>query len=249
MVIVFPEVEYDKSSRVLPKGVYLNKQGTYDAKVWSVLGSPQRQVGTYITPEEAEYRRYVYMYGHHWQGLTPRPVDMWGFIYKITCKKTGKMYIGKKQFRLWTGPAGGYKCTDPTNKDYFDPSAWKENDWQLYTGSQKDLNMEIGFGNVWDFTYEIIDHGQDKLDLHMAEVNEQIDKDVLEALDDNGQFLYYNKNIASLEFRAPFLKQDMKDARSKSLDDMRKYYLKPFLCPKCEKVIPYKESCLCLTSS
>jgi hypothetical protein len=73
-------------------------------------------------------------------------------------------------------------------------------------------------------------------------------RNVLEALDSKGEYLYYNENIAGLEFRAPFLKSDMVAKRTESLEAIRNYYLKPALCPKCKRVLNYpgdKEDCKC----
>lgn len=245
-------ITYPKNLRVrdreLPTGVYYREStGRYEAKVWEKQTMKVFVVGTFDTVEEAVYQREVYMKGHHWEGVEHDPSNAWGFIYRITCKKTGKQYIGKKQYRLWDGPSGGYKCTDPQN-EWFDESLWKANDWKFYTGSQNDLNREIAFGNVWDFKYEVVELAVDKLDLHMAEVNLQIKEDVLDKLDDNGEYKYYNKNIASMEFRAPFLKADMLAKKNATFEEVRDYYLKPTLCRVCGKIVPYKGVCKCTSS-
>lgn len=223
--------------RGLPVGVYdiLGRLG-YRASIWDAERKV-KQVGVYRSIREAEYRRKVALKGHHWDGVEHDPENAWGFIYLITNKDTGKMYVGKKQYRLWAGPPGGYKCTNPLDTTWFDPSAWKENNWQLYTGSCVPLQNDMF--NPWDFSFEVLKLSADKLENHLDEVLEMIQRNVLEELDADGNYLYYNSNIASLEFRAPFLKDDMVAKRALSLETLRNYYLKPTLCKKCGRVLEY----------
>ncbi len=222
-----------KKNQGLPKGVYETK-GKYRAKYWT--GNKLANGGSgYGTPEEAEYTSHVIQHGHHWKDMNKE--NHWGFIYLITCRATGRMYIGKKQFLLWDGPVGGYKCTD-LEDNWFDDGAWRNNDWKLYTGSQKDLNRDIRKGNIWDYKFEVLAMCKNKLDLHLAEVMFQMEADVLEALDDKGDYLYYNKNIAGQEFRAPFSKQDALTMRVVDEEALRNYYLKPDLDGE-GHVLPY----------
>jgi len=222
--------------RELPKGVYLiaGREG-FRAVIWP--GNKVKQVGVFSNPREAAYKRLVAEQGHHWEGVELTPDMKWGFVYLITNRDTGKMYVGRKQFRLWDGVPGGYKCTDPTDTEWFDPKTWKPNNWQFYTGSSKPLNNDMF--NPWDWKFEVLKQSQNKLENHLDEVKEMIERDVLEALDADGNFLYYNENIAGLEFRAPFLKSDMVAKRSGSLETMRNYYLRPVLCNKCKEVLPF----------
>ena len=223
----------NKKAKGLPKDVYLN-HNKFQSSFWD--GSKLIHVGLFTTPEEAEYRSLVKRNGHHWVGMEAGP--FFGFTYLITNKKTGRKYVGKKQKFLWDGPVGGFKCTD-MESEWWDPKAWKDNDWEFYTGSSDELNAEIHIGNLWDFSYEILEMCRTKLDLHISEVNHMLKWDVLDALDYDGNYIWYNKNIASLEFRAPFRKQDVVDAKAVTEEAMRNYYLKPKLCSVCSKVIPY----------
>lgn len=232
--------------RDLPKGVYLiaGREG-FRAVIWP--GNKVKQVGVFADAREAAYKRLIAEQGHHWEGVPLDPKNYWGFIYCITNRDTDKMYIGKKQFRLWDGPPGGYKCTDPTDTEWFDESAWKRNDWEFYTGSSKSLSADMF--NPWDWKFEVLKLSKDKLENHLDEVNEQISRNVLEALDADGKYLYYNENIASLEFRAPFLKSDMVAKREVSLETMRNYYLRPSLCPKCKEVLTFPGTGGCTSCS
>jgi len=56
--------------------------------------------------------------------------SIYGFIYSIHCKRLGKNYIGKKAI---------YKGTD----------------WKKYTGSSKELNLDIKRLGIEQFTFTI----------------------------------------------------------------------------------------------
>ena len=229
----------------LPKGVYLiSGRDGFRAVVWDNR-RVVKQVGVFSTPREAHYKRLVELNGHHWEGIEITN-DCWGFIYCITNRDTGKKYIGKKQMLLWDGPAGGYKCTNRRDPR-FDPKAWVPNNWELYTGSCIPLNNDMF--NLWDWKFEVLKLSYTKLELHLDEVNEMVSRNVLESLDANGQYEYYNSNIASLEFRAPFLHKDMEDKRSGSLETMRNYYLRPTLCNKCKEILPFPGTGGCASCS
>lgn len=229
--------------RGLPKGVYAI-EGRYRASIWE-SGSKLVWQRMFDTAEEATYQRQLELHGHKWQGLPRDPLGNFGFIYLITNNKTGKMYVGKKQLYFWDGPVGGFKCTNP-HDEWWDPKAWRESDWKEYVSSQKELAEEIKDGNPWDFTYEVLEVCQDKLQLHLAEIRHQTNRNVLEATDADGNYLYYNKNIASMIFRPPFKKEELLKARFETLEKMREYYLKPRTCEDCDRVIPYGEvTCGC----
>lgn len=226
----------------LPVGIY-EKGGKFRALKWNSEGR-LKSVALCVTPEEAEYKRLVHLQGHHWLNMECTK-DYFGFTYLITNRSTGKQYVGKKQFYLWAGPVGGFKCTDPRN-EWWDPKAWKENEWQYYTGSCDELNEELKRGNIWDYTYEVLEMCHDRLSLHISEINHMILWDVLYATDSSGDYRFYNKNIASLEFRPPFKRHDMEAARRLSEEAMRNYYLKPKHCPVCNNVIPFGVQSCCV---
>jgi len=236
--------EYRERERSLPKGIYL-RGDKFVAKLWEQTTGDHIHVGTFDSQEEAEYARNVEANGHHWTGEKLDPEAYWGFLYLITCRTSGKKYIGRKQYRLWDGPTGGYKCTDPRDTEWFSPKVWKANNWQFYTGSSNKLNKDVGELGVTNFTFEILEQCWNKLDLHLAEVLKQMELDVLEAVDAEGNYTYYNENIAGMEFRAPFVKAEVVAVTQKSIEDLHKYYLKPRMCLKCGAMIPYKENCSC----
>jgi len=222
-----------KANRGLPKGVYRDGK-TFRNLRWNGKQLINGGCG-FKTPEEADYFGFLKHNGHHWRGLE-KGRNM-GFIYKITSKVTGKEYIGSKQFLLWDGPQAGYKCYD-MDSEWFDERAWRDNDWTEYTGSSDELNAEISKGNIWDYTFEVLEMCKTRLDIHVSEVLHQMERDVLEAVGEDGEYLYYNKNIASKEFRAPFKKSNLVDVREREEESMRNYYLKPRIDSD-GNVIPY----------
>lgn len=240
-----PQVEYDKSSRELPKGVYREKGGSYSYKIWSAKNPTFFYKGGFKTPEAAEYARRCAIQGHHWEGEEHDPANMWGFIYLIEHKKSGKKYVGRKQYRIWNGPQGGYKCTNPQDSEWFEESMWAGNDWEFYRSSCKPLAKAIDEEGPENFTFTVLSVHQDKLELHLAEVTEMIERDVLEAIDDKGEYLYWNQNIASQEFRAPFKKAEMLRMQEEEKEKMKRYYLRPSFCPRCGAMIPYKGEHVC----
>lgn len=203
------------------------------------MDSKLHYAGIFDTPELAKYEALKMKNGgHHWEGMPKDISEYFGFTYLITNTLNGRLYVGKKQFYRWVGPQGGYKCTDP-RLPHWDPKAWAENDWHLYVGSSDELSSDVQKYGQEYFRYEVLDLCFNKLDLHLSELHNMINRNVLEELDTEGNYLYYNKNIASLEFRAPFKHSAVDSARELSEEAMRKYYLRPSHCPVCNAVVPY----------
>lgn len=105
--------------------------------------------------------------------------NVYGFIYEITNKTTGKTYIGKKQCKtkLKRKPLKGKK-----NKRI----EVKETDWRNYTSSSVELNNDIAKLGKDKFIFKIIKICGSKWELAYFEIKEQIHREVL--LNDN----FYN---------------------------------------------------------
>lgn len=228
-----------RQSKRIYKGVYKKPSSKYISVTWDKQQKCHYH-GTYETPEEAQHARQMALCGHHWDKMpVDAPTDCFGFVYLITNKNTGKQYVGKKQFYLWSGPVGGHKCTAPLDPVWWDVKAWRKSDWMKYTGSCDELTVEMRKGNIFDYRFEVLAVCANKLELHLTEVMEQADRNVLEATDSNGEYLYYNKNIAGMEFRPPFKKEEAAKMIAADRDKIRNYYLKPNLCPKCKGILSY----------
>jgi len=223
-----------RTNKGIPEGVYKTPNGRYRTYFWD--GQRKKNVGRYDTAEEAEYALAVAKNGHHWIGMKDGPY--FGFIYRITHKVTGKMYIGSKQFFHWDGPPAGYKCCD-LESSRWDEKAWKYSGWKEYSGSSRDLSDEVRKQGAHMFHYKIEKMCKDKLDLHLTEIFLMVGENVLEALTDKGEYQYYNKNIASCEFRQPYKLHEIEGMHEEDMEAVRNYYLKPDRCPLCTRVLPY----------
>lgn len=115
----------------------------------------------------------------HWISTPFNPDEYFGFLYIITCIPTGKMYIGKKNFRSKNG---------------------KNNNWQNYTSSSKALNVDIAQLGKDQFLFEIIGLYTNKDLLAYAEIQEQEFRNVLYDKLESGERKYYNRNIHGIKF-------------------------------------------------
>jgi hypothetical protein len=231
----------------LPKGVYRVDSGKFKAIRW---GDDQRliHIGVFDSAWEASYYRTLQINEgkHHWIGLPHNHDQYFGFIYLITEGATGRMYAGKKQFYYWGGPVGGQKYTDPRSP-LWDAKAWKRGEWEFYTGSSEELNENIAKNGIENYRFRVIALSRSKLDLHIAEVNYLLSLDVLNArTPDGSQYLYFNKNIAGMEFRPPYFPEVLEQERARDLEEIRNYYLKPQVCPRCSRVLGFRiGTCSC----
>lgn len=109
----------------------------------------------------------------HWEtSLLLEDSIPYGFIYKITCLKTNKKYIGKKQCMsiLKRKPLKGKK-----NKRH----EVIETDWRTYTSSSRELNEDIIKYGKENFKFEIIELCESKFALAYREAKIQFEEEVL----------------------------------------------------------------------
>jgi hypothetical protein len=116
------------------------------------------------------------------------PEDCVGFVYLITNNTTGRKYIGKKlaKFSKTT-----YKVVKQKNgiKKRKKIRSKIESDWQLYYGSNDQLNEDIKKLGIENFTREILYYCRSKAECSYVEAREQFNRRVLESDD------YYNGHI------------------------------------------------------
>ena len=117
------------------------------------------------------------------------PEDCVGFVYLITNNTTGRKYIGKKlaKFSRTT-----YKIVKQKNgiKKRKKIRSKIESDWQLYYGSNDQLNRDIEQLGSENFTREILYYCRSKAECSYVEAREQFSRKVLESDD------YYNGQIS-----------------------------------------------------
>lgn len=126
------------------------------------------------------------------------PSEPIGFIYRITNISKGKIYIGRKSFTATKKTAIGKralaKMTDKRRSKT--KTVIKPSNWELYTGSNKQLNDDIKNGAI--ITKEIIHLCYTKKQMTYWELFYQMQHDVLRTES-------YNDNILGKFFRSDLL--------------------------------------------
>ena len=112
----------------------------------------------------------------------------YGFIYEITCKKTGRSYIGRKYFTK-------AKTQQPLKGRVNKRRSRVESDWQNYWGSSTILTEDVLRQGEQNFRREILRLCKTRGEVNYWEVKIMFEKDVLSAKLPNGDYKYYNENI------------------------------------------------------
>jgi len=122
-----------------------------------------------------EYKMWLYKN----KELTELPAGCEAFVYLITNKISGMMYVGKKlaKFKITKPPLKGKK-----NKR----RSTKESDWREYWGSSDRLNADVEQLGPENFTREILHFCPSRGIASYLEAREQFERRVLETDD------YYN---------------------------------------------------------
>jgi hypothetical protein len=122
------------------------------------------------------------------QQIETLPEDCVGFVYLITNNLSGRKYVGKKlaKFNKTT-----YKVIKQKNgiKKRKKIRSKVDSDWQLYYGSNIELNEDIKKLGSENFTREILYYCRSKAECSYVEAREQFTRKVLENND------YYNGQI------------------------------------------------------
>jgi hypothetical protein len=101
-----------------------------------------------------------------------------GFVYRVTCRATGRAYIGKK----FLTKRRGKKVA--------------ESNWRSYFGSSTDLHLDILERGKDAFDREILSLHPTQAETDFAEVEAQFMNRVLSATLPDGSRRYYNRQIA-----------------------------------------------------
>jgi len=116
------------------------------------------------------------------------PEDCVGFVYLITNKLSGRKYIGKKLAKFSKTTYRVVKLKNG-NKKRKKIKSKIDSDWQLYYGSNDQLNKDIAELGADNFTREILFYCKSKAECSYVEAREQFNHRVLESDD------YYNGQI------------------------------------------------------
>jgi hypothetical protein len=117
------------------------------------------------------------------------PEDCVGFVYLITNLVTGRKYIGKKLAKFSKTTYRVVKLKNG-NKKRKKIRSKVDSDWQLYYGSNDQLNKDIEILGSDKFTREILFYCKSKSECSYIEAREQFRHQVLESDD------YYNGQIS-----------------------------------------------------
>jgi hypothetical protein len=123
------------------------------------------------------------------QQINKLPEDCVGFVYLITNILTGRKYIGKKLAKFSKTTYKVIKLKNG-NKKRKKIKSKVDSDWQLYYGSNDQLNQDILALGADNFTREILFYCRSKAECSYVEAREQFNHRVLES-DDwyNGQIV------------------------------------------------------------
>lgn len=95
--------------------------------------------------------------------------EVYGFVYLITCLKSGKLYVGKKLF--WASRTKVVKGKKKRLK--------VESDWKTYFGSNKVLLEELKINGEENYKREILHLCAGKGECNYLEAHEQFTRNVL----------------------------------------------------------------------
>jgi hypothetical protein len=126
----------------------------------------------------------------YYQGLVvdTLPDECVGFVYLITNKTNGKMYVGKKLAKFSKTTTKTIKLKNGTKKKKKIRSKI-DSDWQDYYGSSVELSKDVELLGKENFLREILHYCNSKSICSYLEAKEQFDRKVLESTD------YYNGHI------------------------------------------------------
>ena len=114
--------------------------------------------------------------------------DYFGFCYILTDFENGKQYIGRKYFYSVRKKKGIRK------------KVRSESDWKSYYSSSKKIQQMVLESGPNRFKREILSLYKKKGQVNYNETKLLFQHNVLEAVNDDGEKLYYNENIMNRYF-------------------------------------------------
>ena len=118
--------------------------------------------------------------------------DVFGFVYRITNKESGKQYIGRKYFWQKRKPRGAKRRVT------------SESDWKKYYGSCPELKQDIKLYGKESFSREILSLHTTKGRVNYEETRQLFLHDVLTKTLTDGTPAFYNSNILGRYYRKDY---------------------------------------------
>ena len=118
--------------------------------------------------------------------------DYFGFVYRISCSKTNRRYVGRKYFWSFRTPKGKSRKVK------------SESDWKKYYGSCPELKEDVDKYGKEFFNREIISLHKTKGKCNFEETRQLFLNNVLTEALDSGEPAYYNSNILGRYMRKDY---------------------------------------------
>lgn len=140
--------------------------------------------------------------GHWTEGEVPDPDNYFGFIYKIDDVTAGKSYIGRKQY--WKAKQGVKGCKSKVadrGSPRWKECCWLPSGWESYKGSSKNLKDWMKKYPNHEYRYTILKNCRSRGVLSYMECKYLWDNRVLETVDEDGDYIFFNMQIGAIKFR------------------------------------------------
>jgi len=153
--------------------------------------------------------------------------DWFGFIYEISNKTTGKLYIGKKNFFF-------KKTLPPLKGKIRKRKIVYESDWKDYISSSENLKNDVDLIGREGFEFHILWLCSGKSELTFMEMDIQHKRNILTELMENGERRYYNKTIANKHFAGVDVQTN--ESRRKTSIALKEYWKDRIKAPMPDEV-------------
>ena len=118
--------------------------------------------------------------------------DQFGFVYLITNLKSGRKYIGRKNFQQHRKPRGSRR------------KRTSESNWKAYYGSSKELNEDRKLLGNKSFSREILGLYKSQGKVNYEETRQLFLNNVLTESLDDGTPAYYNSNVLGRYYKKDY---------------------------------------------
>jgi hypothetical protein len=126
---------------------------------------------------------------------SPDILDYFGFVYRIECTETSRIYLGRKYFWSFRKPKGKSRKVK------------QESDWKKYYGSCPELKEDVKKYGKDKFKRTILSLHQTIGKTNYEETKQLFLNNVLTESLDTGEPRYYNSNILGRYFRKDYYEQ------------------------------------------
>jgi hypothetical protein len=134
--------------------------------------------------------------------------DNYGFVYLITCKPTGRKYIGRKYFYQKRKPRANSKNGGKRRR------VTSESNWRKYYGSCPELADDVKKYGHSSFVREILSLHKTVGKTNYEETRQLFINNVLTESKEDGIPAWYNSNVLGRYYRKDYFETDEKVSTS-----------------------------------